>query len=367
MKPHHKPTILVLLLVVACLLAGLHPALADRDIVYSARYYLPPGSKGTSYFHLYRINPDGTRRTQITFGKHNDQNPTWSPNCRLIVFQRDSAIAVFDLKTVRIHTLRLISDKNWFYEGCAWSPDSKTAFVTGYAASAECAFIIPITGGKTQKLIGASEGEWSPDGLRFFTDGAKGEEILDLRTGKRISVEIPGQEETLPGYHSVIWLDNHSLAGVYEAPKDTHPHVALLRDDGTLKKKTPFSTAFGQTVGDSGSGSLMPPLLGGSEVTYVRDGSISTWTDYEYYPLNLKTGKTGSEFADGQFLAWSPDHRSFCSAPHRDLSFYEGKGSNERSVWTAPLQIGSRNSGNLRTITPGLVFVTGADWRKRSP
>jgi len=33
---------------------------ADRDILYAARYYAPPGSHRTSHFHLYRINPDGT-------------------------------------------------------------------------------------------------------------------------------------------------------------------------------------------------------------------------------------------------------------------------------------------------------------------
>ena len=51
---------------------------ADRDIVYSARYYAPPGSHRTSHFHIYRINPDGTGKTQLTFGMLDDYAPKWS-------------------------------------------------------------------------------------------------------------------------------------------------------------------------------------------------------------------------------------------------------------------------------------------------
>ncbi len=60
---------------------------ADRDIVYSARYYAPPGSHGTgSHFHIYRINPDGTGETQLTFGTGDEDSPQWSPDGRQILF-----------------------------------------------------------------------------------------------------------------------------------------------------------------------------------------------------------------------------------------------------------------------------------------
>ena len=59
---------------------------ADRAIVYAARYYAPPGSHRTSHVHIYRINPDGTGTTQLTFGAGDEDSPQWSPDGRQILF-----------------------------------------------------------------------------------------------------------------------------------------------------------------------------------------------------------------------------------------------------------------------------------------
>jgi len=65
-------------------------AQADRDIVYAARYYAPPGSHRTSHFHLYRINPDGTGRTQLTFGAGDEERPHWSADGLRVRFVEDT-------------------------------------------------------------------------------------------------------------------------------------------------------------------------------------------------------------------------------------------------------------------------------------
>lgn len=72
--------------IVLCLLSVAGLCHADRDIVYAARYYAPPGSRRTSHFHIYRINPDGTGRTQLTFGSDDEYTPKWSSDGRLITF-----------------------------------------------------------------------------------------------------------------------------------------------------------------------------------------------------------------------------------------------------------------------------------------
>ena len=60
-----------------------------RPIVYSARYYSSPQqSDKPSYWHLYRINPDGTERTQLTSAYADDQSPQWSPGGSYISFLR---------------------------------------------------------------------------------------------------------------------------------------------------------------------------------------------------------------------------------------------------------------------------------------
>lgn len=71
-----------LVLLLLCLSGAAH---ADRDIVYAARYYAPPGSSRTSHFHLYRINPDGTGKTQLTFGA-DETIPHWTADGKQITF-----------------------------------------------------------------------------------------------------------------------------------------------------------------------------------------------------------------------------------------------------------------------------------------
>ena len=63
---------------------------SDRDIVYAARYYTLPGSHRTSHFHLYRINPDGTGKTQLTFGNGDEEQPKWSADGRRVTFVEDT-------------------------------------------------------------------------------------------------------------------------------------------------------------------------------------------------------------------------------------------------------------------------------------
>ena len=76
---------------VLCLLNVAGFCRADRDIVYAARYYAPPGSHRTSHFHLYRISPDGTGKTQLTFGSNDEDEPRWSPDKKHILFVQEYA------------------------------------------------------------------------------------------------------------------------------------------------------------------------------------------------------------------------------------------------------------------------------------
>ena len=102
---------LVLLLLGFC-----GPAHADRDIVYSARYYTPPGSHRTSLFHIYRINPDGTGRMQLTFGTNDEDYPKWSQDGRQITFVQyfstvgPPEVSVMNANGGKQHILRLLKD-----------------------------------------------------------------------------------------------------------------------------------------------------------------------------------------------------------------------------------------------------------------
>ncbi len=64
---------------------------ASGEIVYSARYYNPPGVRGNSHYHIYTIDPDGRHRRQLTFGSQDDYFPVWSPDGMRIAFTRTLA------------------------------------------------------------------------------------------------------------------------------------------------------------------------------------------------------------------------------------------------------------------------------------
>src|SRR5437763_15606758 len=73
---------------IVCMVFYVIPARADHDIVYSARCYYPADDGRMSHFHLYRINPDGSGRVQLTRGSYDDLEPQWSPNGQSVLFMR---------------------------------------------------------------------------------------------------------------------------------------------------------------------------------------------------------------------------------------------------------------------------------------
>src|SRR5262245_28691888 len=113
-----------------CVLLGAAlPARADRDIVYSARYYYPSGRHQTSRLHLYRIHPDGTGRRQLTRGDADDYAPFWSPDGRQILFQRSHGGGRHDLCVVKAgggHIRTLFSLRpDIRYMDYGWSPNGR--------------------------------------------------------------------------------------------------------------------------------------------------------------------------------------------------------------------------------------------------
>src|SRR5689334_20326497 len=87
-------TLKIARLVLSCCVAGwlqasaAVPAPATGDIVYSARYY-KPGAEA-SHYHLWRINPDGSGRVQVTSGPAEDHSPVWLSDGHTLAFIRQT-------------------------------------------------------------------------------------------------------------------------------------------------------------------------------------------------------------------------------------------------------------------------------------
>ena len=109
---------------------------ADLPIIYSARYYYPPGSRATSHFHLYLTDTQGRQRRQLTRGRDDDRDPVWSPDGRMVLFERDHrgeyrqiSIMILEVATSGLRTLWTYK-VDWgepvsHYLERSWMPDSR--------------------------------------------------------------------------------------------------------------------------------------------------------------------------------------------------------------------------------------------------
>jgi hypothetical protein len=152
------------------------------------------------------------------------------------------------------------------------------------------------------------------------------------------------------------WLNGATLAGVLGGEPD--PAVVWFDGDGKqLREQKLREKELDGRIDD-----LLPGPDPGSVLLAVDRSNSTIRPAYEFIRLDRATGKTGS-FASGQFLAWSSRGDRFCTALPRELSTYQKlPGGRERSVWTAPLQVGSAKDGKPHAITPRLVWVLAAQW-----
>ena len=186
------------------LVGGLTAAHADRDIVYAARYYTPPGSHRTSHFHLYRINPDGTGKTQLTFGNGDEEEPHWSADGRRITF-------------------------------------------TAYAASSDTAMLCEIgaSGSKRRVLKTLTDNDYPHlppvANYRLENTGDDAEEIdhhilVNLKTGHRMTLTVPDHGNlsdlllAVPGGGLIYAVNNHnSTVGTDYLFYQLNPSTGTLR------------------------------------------------------------------------------------------------------------------------------------------
>jgi len=334
MKRYGNYTLVVLILLIVPV-----QAYATSEILYSARYYLPPGSKGTSHFHIYRIDAHGRHRRQLTFGQFDEGYPSWSEDGKRVEFIRQY-------------------------------PDGKLQ-----------SFYVPTAGGAVHQNSLQSGGDngkqcvtKSPDGKHFLVETQSGEAIDD-QSGNRTIIDSPIGVD-LDNQGQSIWLNKSHLLRLqpqetsgpdedFELTNDSYDIIGL---DGKVKKHVKF------TLTVPGHGRYFPGYCRFDHVeAYPPDNhyflAVENWhnstvgVDFGYYKVEASTGKTAF-MTEGQFLQWSPDGRSYCIAPGMDVTPYaKWPSGNTRVVWSAPLSIVDTRTGQSRRVTPRLSHVIHADWR----
>lgn len=362
------PYALVTALFSLCIGAG--PA--NADILYSARYYSRPGSHITTYLHLYRINPDGSRKRQLTFGQWNDAVPLWSPDGRRILFIREPP----DRYEKKLHwsvclipagggRVRRLLEMNYDDDlnDLRWAPDGHTVEVArvhtaGKSRTGEV-LLMDVRQRHVMHLSDAESLVWSPDGKWGYIVADRGDDkLMTMETGRAVPVSDPVQYP--------IWLDGNTLIGAGPQPDGAAPYLRVIGPNGKERRRITFTKTdlANLDVSDSRIAFLgtIPHLS--SRIVCGFDISNSTVRPlYKFYQLDLKSAVL-LRLTEGKFLEWAPDGQQFCVAPGRDVTPYDTlKNGHKRVVWVAPLQVGSRRSGLLRSIVSGLVLVTAAAWQ----
>ncbi len=355
-----------LLLTCAASQARVAKTAGNGDILYSARYYLKPGTRnGSSHFHLYRINPDGSGKRQITFGAHDDTMATWSPNGRQITFLRDDKTWLLaNADGTNLTKLMDISASN-YWDSLRWSPDGRTIGLIHYAAvgktDAETLYLMNLRTRKAQRILNVDHYAWSPDSRKLLLSGAETNfRVLDLRSN---------QTQDLPtnAPNSFAWISPNVFAAAVEKARDKNGDVTGIDNLSLMDPTGRVLRRFAMKKDGDGDlpdwRSYVEPIPNTSQAfLFASDESTSSGHEDVYFRASVIDGHM-TRLAEGQFFAFAADGKRFLNVSYHDTLPYDTlPNGHPRVVYTTKLQIGTSEK-DLRDIVSGFVIVYSADWR----
>ena len=155
-------------------------------------------SQRSGSFDVYVMNADGTGTRRLTSGKGNDSHPTWSPDGRRLVFDRDGDIFAMNADGTDVTR---ISDVTAAEGEPSWSPDGKwIAYVRRTPGTASRELWLMRPDGSRRRALTARNATvatpaWSPDSSRVVFASNEGGEIYKLYT---IGVDGKGLRSVAP-------------------------------------------------------------------------------------------------------------------------------------------------------------------------
>jgi hypothetical protein len=317
----HKLSAIVMLLALSC-----GAAYARGGIVYGARYYLPPGSPGTSHSHIYRIDIDGRHRIQLTYGNSDDSAPTWANGGRSIEFTRlvdpsgdriEMIVRADGLDLHRIRTADTDEESSDPDDEDFPSPDKRHTCVLDDST-----------------LNGATQ-------------------IIDTKSGKVVGVAAQ--------YGAVMWLNNEEFAEVDWLSESGYPltvynlhgkqlHSILLT---VLKQYDGW-----QVIRNGDERVWRDPTIPGTffNSRHAQMTDVLFWIDPHRKLVRYVTASDTE--------STSPNQKYFCTCSFNGTINYQHRSDGTRRVvWTSSLVIVNTMTLKVKVLQGGLVDCTGSDWR----
>ncbi|MDB4954839.1 MAG: exported protein of unknown function [Myxococcales bacterium] len=129
-------------------------------------------------FEIYRMNPDGTSRTNLTSNPASDTAPIWDPTGDHIAFLSDRTGSI-DVYVMTVDGANVINvSQGGKVTDIAWAPDSAHLLFTSNRSGTNQIYRVRSDGSELTPLTtlagGAMSPDWSPDGMHIaFISGNK--------------------------------------------------------------------------------------------------------------------------------------------------------------------------------------------------